>query len=268
MPIDKNKGSGPQYFDITAPSNNQKIDWYRLTRQEINFKYVKENSYAFLSMFFSDGIGDKSYQAQTLPVLEELLNNPTLENKALLSIRLKEEPGSTLFEKNRVNLLHYIASMPLKLKGLATPGLLKSLITAVIASGVHPLEKSQTEGETFLGILFSNSGADEDLLKFVASLHPQSLLDLSEEGETAMQLAVRFNRTPKILNWLAESLPLADLEKNIKSIESKIKKSKRASDSVDVMRARLEKHMLNSNLATKVVLPAHESEAGVNSLKI
>lgn len=245
-------GSGHKYFDISQPRNNR--DLFNLAGLSIagqDYEYLLSQSNFVLGQMFTL-LAEKEDAQTANGFLEKVLSStsPELQRYALTQ-RSHNHPQLHFFKNNRDNILMYMASIGLRKLTPKDRVLLKKLVLASVEAGLNPLEKSAREGESAMALLFGNSGADLEIFDLFHSLSPLSLVDMSEDGETAMSLMARANRAENYFVWLANKLPQSSLEENMLSIKGKIKSSSRANKAYTLMQERLivvERNTLELNI--------------------
>ncbi len=237
-------GSGAKFFDVNAPSNNT-VDNLKKKRHEQTVEdRLKHPEHSLREIFFCN------YDKDLKEVMREFVRI-VLDDKSyhsLISRRFKHQAGWHHYETNRDNALLVICMLTLNDMTKEDVVLLKEITKILLASGIHPLEKCGRMGNTVFAHLLNNREVTTDLLDYFASLHPQAMTDLNEDGGTAMDILLMNNRSTKLVDWVAQNLPHDALQKNLDSIKSRLKKSKKAQYASQLLTTRLEKTMLESGV--------------------
>lgn len=260
-------GSGPQYFDIklaenNAPSPNRQKphSWAQLSPQE-----RIEASYLLVDDLFKDF--DLRAWPNIKSLLDQISSNPALHHH--LAFRMPSPIQLTSYNaypNNRITLFHVLSRRPIPVtpEGIEA---YKYTINALVRCGLNPLEKCYEDGHSPLAILIENRSATIDMLKFFASLHPQSLSSFDEEKSILLNVFIRASKRREIFEWAIQAMPPGKIKDNIKAIDDRRALNPLFVSYREQLVARLEKIKLEKALHT-IPQEASTNTATLNPLNV
>ncbi len=251
-------GSGNMHFSLTDPNCNKPLQSiHYIDEQPISWDDFIAFPVIYITKIFCYHNEDNSL---ILSYIDRLLSNPQYhsllcQRQYSATFKFKNDYYCDFhYPNNRLNLLHALAHYTRENLPANYLSLLKTIVNASISAGVSPLEKSFT-GHTPAAIILAEPFKEINILKFFALLHPNSLKDLTEEGECAMSimaanlhsLRTRIYVQKEAMTFLAYNIPISEIDKNVAIYERMISKEYQK-DILDIFKARREKEYISQGL--------------------
>lgn len=247
--MDRPLGSGHTYFKADAPTNNVSSEIYKITRIqsiEAALQFTAPQLLdGLLSVVGEDETENKAIRRQAL---QQIMASPRVVE---FGYRFEADNQMNYFQNNRDNVLLDMTILTQESYNAEDTLFFKSIITTALSQGIHPLEKDGRFGQSFFANFLVFAGSHPScfhLLQHIASLHPDSLVDVSEQKETVLQLALRANKSVSTLQWIANTIPYKALQENVHSVIKKASKSKRAQEAINICQTRLDKELLEKEV--------------------